>query len=129
MKTSRQTNDAHLVATLFRQHKKASSATKIYSLYLIDAIAREARSLAKKAGKSKDDSSKDAGYSTFLTKLEAVLSKLVVDCWENGKVEHRVSSRRFSGGLDQSPPSFVEGSGFVSALPAHPAASASRATG
>lgn len=85
-----QGDDAHLVATLFRQHKKASSTSKIYSLYLIDAIAREARSLAKKA--AKDLSLQDAGYSTFIAKLEAILSKLVVDCWENGKLEHRVSS-------------------------------------
>lgn len=98
-------SDAQLVSTLYKHHKRCSSASKLYSLYLIDAIARDARSQAKKAAKGKDKQvsasalsstaavKSDAGgtCATFLSKLEAVLSKLVVDCWESGQKEHRVS--------------------------------------
>lgn len=66
-------------------------------------MARDARSQAKKAAKGKDkqeiSSSSTAANAdgnsgtcaTFLSKLDAVLSKLVVDCWENGQKDHRVS--------------------------------------
>ena len=74
------------------------------SLYLIDAIAREARARAKKALKEKgaqaaqaDDEEPEEGKdatgtpATFLAKVEGVLAKIVLDCWENGLREHRVS--------------------------------------
>lgn len=98
------------MSTLYRHHRKASPANKLVSLYLIDAIAREAKSRQKKAeredkGKAPAagsttplDSPPEAGpsagngdFATFLRKLEAVLSKIVLDNWENGLPEHRVS--------------------------------------
>jgi hypothetical protein len=79
------------VSTLFRSHKKCLPSNKLSSLYLIDSIAREARSKAKKAAKAKEGDGKEgAELEGFLKKLEGVLSKLVVDCWENGEVAHRV---------------------------------------
>ncbi|GAA5838102.1 hypothetical protein JCM9279_004126 [Rhodotorula babjevae] len=41
-------NDSRLISVLYRYHKKASAANKLTSLYLIDGIAREARSRQKK---------------------------------------------------------------------------------
>ncbi|CEQ43136.1 SPOSA6832_05035 [Sporobolomyces salmonicolor] len=110
-------SDAHLVSTLFRQHKKAASSSKLTSLYLIDAIAREARSrLKKQVAKGKepavvpldaaasttplyspppDGAGEGAGtYASFLKKLEAVLGKVVLDCWENGPPEHKEKVRK-----------------------------------
>ncbi|GAA5993264.1 hypothetical protein JCM11641_000943 [Rhodosporidiobolus odoratus] len=111
--------DSHLVSTLFRQHKKASAGNKLVSLYLIDAIAREVRSKQKKLdkeGKGKppaaaspeigsttpsgspaagDGASKgDGSFATFLKKLEALLGKILLDNWENGKQEHREKVRK-----------------------------------
>ena len=45
-------SDAHLVATLFKCHKQAKGSHKISTLYVIDAVAREARSIIRK-GKDK----------------------------------------------------------------------------
>ncbi|GAA6024062.1 hypothetical protein JCM10207_009295 [Rhodosporidiobolus poonsookiae] len=114
-------SDSHLVATLWRQHKKAPSANKLTSLYIIDAVAREARSRQKKIdkeGKGKTPaaasppaagsttplgspgpsttpkSKGDGTYASFLKKLEAVLGKLVLDNWENGKEEHKEKVRK-----------------------------------
>ncbi|GAA6047077.1 hypothetical protein JCM3770_004185 [Rhodotorula araucariae] len=39
---------SHLVSTLYRYHKKAPAANKLTSLYILDGIAREARSRQKK---------------------------------------------------------------------------------
>jgi len=91
-----------LITILYRQHKKASSTHKLTSLYLIDAIARGARSKYKKQGKSKEPEEgsttpKDGPvgevgtYGSFLKKLEGILSKIVLDVWENAPAEHRVS--------------------------------------
>ena len=41
-------SDSQLVSTLYRYHKKASPPNKLTSLYLVDGIAREARSRQKK---------------------------------------------------------------------------------
>lgn len=99
------------MSTLYRHHRKASPANKLVSLYLIDAIAREARSRLKKAdkegkgagtaarsttpadsppGAAAGPSAGDGDFASFLRKLEAVLSKIVLDNWENGLPEHRV---------------------------------------
>ncbi|BGP31609.1 hypothetical protein JCM10296v2_003381 [Rhodotorula toruloides] len=113
--------DSHLVSTLYRHHKKATPSHKLTSLYLIDAVAREARSRQKKAdkeGKGKDraapapagsttpsgspppddgagaGASGDGTFATFLKKLEAVLGKIVLDNWENGLPEHKEKVRK-----------------------------------
>lgn len=99
------------MSSLYRHHRKASPANKLVSLYLIDAIAREARSRQKKAdkegkgagtaagsttpaesppGAAAGPSAGDGDFASFLRKLEAVLSKIVLDNWENGLPEHRV---------------------------------------
>ncbi|GJN88925.1 hypothetical protein Rhopal_001896-T1 [Rhodotorula paludigena] len=117
-------SDAHLVSTLYRCHKKASAANKLTSLYLFDGVAREARSRQKKLdregkGKGREpapapvagsttptgspppDSATPATpaesggtYATFLKKLEALLSKVVLENWENGLPEHKEKVRK-----------------------------------
>ncbi|GAA6062487.1 hypothetical protein JCM10212_001860 [Sporobolomyces blumeae] len=47
-------NDTGLVTTLYREHKRAKPRSKLTSLYLVDAIAREARSRAKKQARAGD---------------------------------------------------------------------------
>ncbi|BGP55166.1 hypothetical protein JCM8202v2_002763 [Rhodotorula sphaerocarpa] len=110
--------DAQLVSTLYRHHRKAAAPNKLVSLYLIDAVAREAKTRQKKAeresqGKGKapapgsttpTDSPPDVGpeaagggagdFAGFLQKLEAVLSKIVLDNWENGLPDHREKVRK-----------------------------------
>ncbi|KAK4703686.1 hypothetical protein P7C70_g2533, partial [Phenoliferia sp. Uapishka_3] len=110
--TTGKQSDAHLISTLFRAHKKALAPNKLSSLYLIDAISREARARAKKALKEKGadktaevevepEEGKEAKGTpaTFLAKVEGVLSKIVLDCWENGQKEHRVSTLISLGSL------------------------------
>ncbi|GAA5961998.1 hypothetical protein JCM3765_007191 [Sporobolomyces pararoseus] len=103
-------SDTALITLLYRHHKKATPTHKLTSLYLIDAIARAARSKYKKEGKAKqqEESSttpKDeppqpetsAGSGTcgsFLKKIEGLLSKIVLDVWENAPVEHREKVRK-----------------------------------
>ncbi|GAA5941786.1 hypothetical protein JCM3775_000105 [Rhodotorula graminis] len=41
-------NDSRIISILYKHHKKASAANKLTSLYLVDGIAREARSRQKK---------------------------------------------------------------------------------
>ena len=91
--------DAHLVSTLFRANKKATPQNKISALYLLDAVCRDARARLKKQGKQKEkkpDQDPVEGvdtlgtYSTFLAKVEQILTKFMLDCWENGAPEHRV---------------------------------------
>ncbi|BGP24198.1 hypothetical protein JCM10295v2_003106 [Rhodotorula toruloides] len=114
--------DSLLVSTLYRHHKKATPSHKLTSLYLIDAVAREARSRQRKAdkeGKGKEKAapalpagsttpsgspppddgagagaSGDGTFATFLKKLEAVLGKIVLDNWENGLPEHKEKVRK-----------------------------------
>ncbi|GAA5982123.1 hypothetical protein JCM10908_004750 [Rhodotorula pacifica] len=109
--------DSQLVSTLYRHHRKASPANKLVSLYLIDAIAREAKSRQKKAekegkqgaagpaagsttpldsppGAAAGPSAGDSDFASFLRKLEAVLSKIVLDNWENGLPEHKEKVRK-----------------------------------
>lgn len=104
-------SDTSLITLLYRHHKKAAPTHKLTSLYLIDAIARAARSKYKKEGKAKQQeeptttpkdqppvSESSAGTGTcgsFLKKLEGLLSKIVLDVWENAPVEHRVSFPSF----------------------------------
>ncbi|GAA5956355.1 hypothetical protein JCM8115_001696 [Rhodotorula mucilaginosa] len=108
-------SDSQLVSTLYRHHRKASPANKLVSLYLIDAIAREAKSRQKKTdkegkgartaagsttpadsppGAAAGPSAGDGDFASFLRKLEAVLSKIVLDNWENGLPEHREKVRK-----------------------------------
>lgn len=112
-------SDAHLVATLFKVHKQAKSSHKISSLYVIDAIAREARQQVKKASKGKQSSSGTATplhdgagsganddsdeptlgkrstkgtYASFLSKIESFLDRLVAEVLSKGPPEHKVST-------------------------------------
>ncbi|KAM0748062.1 hypothetical protein T439DRAFT_328049 [Meredithblackwellia eburnea MCA 4105] len=138
------TSDANLLSTLFRAHKKATSPNKLTSLYLVDAVAREAKTRARKSLKEEKDKGKgketdsprapipapetgsttptdeppplplpsgssettpakaslqqqqpgSAAFMSFLAKVEGVLSKFVLDCWENGPKEHREKVRK-----------------------------------
>jgi hypothetical protein len=113
-----QKNDAHLVATLFKAHKQAKPSHKLSSLYIVDAIAREARSQVKR-GKDKGkaaattpqasqtpslnddvDSDNDSvsrkrkasgTYSSFLAKIESFIDRLVAEVLTKGPPEHKVS--------------------------------------
>lgn len=114
-------SDAHIVATLFKVHKQAKSTHKISSLYVIDAIAREARQQAKKAAKGKGSSSNTplqdgadtvanddsddfsfekrkaakGTYASFLSKVESFLDRLVAEVLTKGPPEHKVISQVF----------------------------------
>jgi len=120
-------SDAHLVSTLFRYHKKASPSAKLSSLYLIDALARAAKSKAKRdatqdKGKAKSTSTSTTTTTTptdspppttapaggagaggpgtaasFLAKLEAVLGRIVVENWDEGLREHRDKVNKVMG--------------------------------
>ncbi|BGP47654.1 hypothetical protein JCM10450v2_003519 [Rhodotorula kratochvilovae] len=66
------TSDSHLVSTLYRYHKKAAAANKLTSLYLVDGIAREARTRQKKLdrdakGKARESPATPAVGSTTPT--------------------------------------------------------------
>ncbi|KAL7009937.1 hypothetical protein EMMF5_000846 [Cystobasidiomycetes sp. EMM_F5] len=106
-------NDAHLVATLFKVHKQAKGSHKLSSLYIIDAVSREAKQQIKRArdksGNSKpqqrDDSTpnneddepelrrigKGKGtYASFLAKIENFLDRFVAENVNKGPTEHKV---------------------------------------
>lgn len=103
--------DTQLATLLFKVTKKATAPNKLSALYLLDAVAREARSLAKKQGKGKSTAKPaeppvqgvetPGTPATFLLKLENLLSKLVLDVWENGPLEHRVSAVNAPDDADQ----------------------------
>lgn len=82
-------HDASLVSLLFRTHKKAPAANKLSSLYVVDAISREARSRVKKK------LAKAAECEGFLTKMEMQLEKIVDEALDRGQDSHRVSRRPF----------------------------------
>lgn len=54
-------SDSRLISTLYRYHKKASAANKLTSLYLVDGIAREARSRQKKLDKEAKGKGREGG--------------------------------------------------------------------
>lgn len=110
-------SDAHLVATLFKCHKQAKGSHKISTLYVIDAVAREARSIVKKGkdrapGAASDtptqtlspfpdeegytrskgvaSSSKGKGNcASFLAKIEVFLDRLIGEVLTKGPPEHK----------------------------------------
>ncbi|SCV73267.1 BQ2448_7193 [Microbotryum intermedium] len=92
--------DITLVASMLRHHRKATPPRKLPSLYLVDAIAREARKRAKRALKELSVSSSEPStstlasttpdYASFMNELEGMLTKIVLDSWENGEQQHRV---------------------------------------
>ncbi|GAA6017093.1 hypothetical protein JCM11491_003254 [Sporobolomyces phaffii] len=92
-------SDTALITLLYRHHKKSSPAHKLTSLYLIDAIARAAKSKSKRDGKAasttpRDNPATSGTCASFLKKLEGLLSKLVLDVWENAPSEHREKVRK-----------------------------------
>jgi hypothetical protein len=76
-----------MVSSLFRLHKKAKPSHKLWALYVIDAIAREAKNVVKK-GKARDNGKGSA--ITFLQKLEVCLERIVDESAERGPPEHKV---------------------------------------
>jgi hypothetical protein len=70
-------NDTQLVSILYRTHKSLSTASKVNSLYVFDAIARAARSQATK--KNLSSKSETGNAATFLSKLESILDSLFED--------------------------------------------------
>ncbi|SDA02760.1 BZ3500_MvSof-1268-A1-R1_Chr11-1g03142 [Microbotryum saponariae] len=96
--------DTPLVASILRHHRKATAPQKLPSLYLVDAIAREARKRVKRALQEQSvasfepststTSSATPDYAAFMTELEAMLAKIVLDSWENGEHQHREKVRK-----------------------------------
>lgn len=86
-------HDAQVLSVLFRASRKANRHAKLASLYIIDAVAREAKKRAAKSGGSTSNATADDNgtEASFMAKLEGVINKIVLDCWENGVPEHRVS--------------------------------------
>jgi len=81
-------NDTQLVSILYRTHKSLPAAHKIPSLYIFDALAKSARSVATKTGA--DTHASKGNASTFLAKMEGVLDGLILDMVNNGTTEARV---------------------------------------
>ncbi|GAA5943553.1 Nrd1 complex RNA-binding subunit [Sporobolomyces koalae] len=101
-------NDTALITLVYRHHKKAHPNHKLTSLYLVDAIARGAKSRLKKQQQAErtaaasttptDDpppSTTEVGTdASFLKKLDGLLSKIVLDVWEHAPTEHREKVRK-----------------------------------
>ncbi|KAL1666685.1 hypothetical protein GGF50DRAFT_112958 [Schizophyllum commune] len=86
-------HDAQLVSILARTHKSLSGSHKIFSLYVIDSVARAARSKAKKEG-SAGSSSSGGNASSFLTKLQTVLNEVFREMVSGGVPEGKSSDPR-----------------------------------
>ncbi|KDE03842.1 hypothetical protein MVLG_05665 [Microbotryum lychnidis-dioicae p1A1 Lamole] len=96
--------DTPLVASILRHHRKATPPQKLHSLYLVDAIAKEGRKRVKRALKEQSVSSFEpstssaslatSDYAAFMTELEAMLAKIILDSWENGEQQHREKVRK-----------------------------------
>jgi protein NRD1 len=84
------------VSTLFRLHKRAPASHKLSALYLIDAVVRECKVRAKRAGggAGKQNGKEQEESGTFvglLQKMERCLERLVDEAVQRGKPEHKVS--------------------------------------
>ncbi|KAL1716329.1 hypothetical protein EV715DRAFT_293402 [Schizophyllum commune] len=86
-------HDAQLVSILARTHKSLSGSHKVFSLYVIDSVARAARSKAKKES-SAGSSSSSGNASSFLTKLQTVLNEVFREMVSGGVPEGKSSDPR-----------------------------------
>ncbi|KAI4523825.1 hypothetical protein K525DRAFT_179707, partial [Schizophyllum commune Loenen D] len=86
-------HDAQLVSILARTHKSLSGSHKIFSLYVIDSVARAARSKAKKEG-SAGSSSSGGNASSFLTKLQTVLNEVFREMVSGGVPEGKEKANK-----------------------------------
>ncbi|KAL1701896.1 hypothetical protein EV121DRAFT_293799 [Schizophyllum commune] len=86
-------HDAQLVSILARTHKSLSGSHKVFSLYVIDSVARAARSKAKKES-SAGSSSSGGNASSFLTKLQTVLNEVFREMVSGGVPEGKSSDPR-----------------------------------
>lgn len=84
-------HDTKLVAILYRTHKSLSSSAKVSSLYVFDALARDARNHATKRGITGDINSRTGNAATFLLKVEGVLDGLFQDMIALDNAEAKVS--------------------------------------
>ena len=96
-----------MAKAILRQHTRASSSTKVSSLYLFDAIARHAKDIVKKngvgfdandarapAGSDAIDGTVEAlisGASNFLAAASEVASELALDTVKSVSREQQVS--------------------------------------
>lgn len=96
-----------MAKAILRQHTRASSSTKVSSLYLFDAIARHAKDIVKKngvgfdandarapAGSDAIDGTVEAlisGASNFLAAASEVASELALDTVKGVSREQQVS--------------------------------------
>jgi hypothetical protein len=93
---ARPQNDAHLASSLFRTHKRAKPANKLWALYVLDAIARECRSQVRRTAKSQDAGNNSPGPAAdgtpggFLAKVETFLERMIDESWERGLPDHKV---------------------------------------
>ncbi|KAH9930321.1 uncharacterized protein B0H18DRAFT_994394 [Fomitopsis serialis] len=72
-------NDTQLVSTLFRTHRTLSSASKVNSLYVFDALSRAARNQVNKHRLSPPIDPAQGNCATFIVKVEGVLDSLFQD--------------------------------------------------
>ncbi|KZT67378.1 hypothetical protein DAEQUDRAFT_673399 [Daedalea quercina L-15889] len=72
-------NDTQMVSTLFRTHKTLSSAAKVNSLYVFDALARAARNQVNKHRLTPPSDPTQGNCATFMVKIEGILDSLWQD--------------------------------------------------
>ena len=72
-------HDTQLVSILYRTHKDLSTAQKISSFYVFDALARAAKHQVTKQELKADPRSERGNCATFLLKIEGVLDGLFQD--------------------------------------------------
>lgn len=79
------------MSILYRTHKSLSAQAKVSSLYVFDALARDAKAQANKQNLVGDVSASKGNSATFLLKVEGVLEGLFQDMVLVGTPEAKVS--------------------------------------
>lgn len=79
------------MSILYRTHKSLSAQAKVSSLYVFDALARDAKAQANKQKLVSDVSALKGNCATFLLKVEGVLEGLFQDMVLVGTPEAKVS--------------------------------------
>ncbi|KAI0061028.1 hypothetical protein BV25DRAFT_1900770 [Artomyces pyxidatus] len=87
-------NDTQLVSLLYRTHKSLPSSSKVASLYVFDALAREARSQVIKNELVGDINTQPGNSATFLLKLEGVLDGLFKDMASSAGPEGKEKTKK-----------------------------------
>lgn len=93
-------HDTQLVSVLYRTHKSLSTtAAKISSLYVFDALSRAAKHHSTKHGLTGDAFTQPGNSASFLFKVGGVVEGLFQDMIATGSVEAKVSLFRIEVSL------------------------------